>query len=544
MTKRKINSNFYVLAVDVETSGSSYERNGILSIGASLHDQDSVERESFQINVMLPKEKEYEKDCLKNFWDKNPEAKRFVENNAIEAKEAMQKFYDFLMKVRPYSDIVIISDNPSFDIAWIDHYLGLYIDQKPLRYLLNDNYKMVWDAASIQKNWLCIKTSDSSFHSPPRGHKDKLELTSPYPHDHNPLNDARSTAYCYLQTLSQMEQFRETLPKPSQTRIITLSEYNPQWVESFLSEKNCITESFTKFSENLVNIFHIGSTSILGLVAKPIIDIIIVVKNSDITDEPLLMAGYKYKGEYNIPMRKMYGKKNDYEVYLHVYEEGNDDIELNLKFRDYLAVNAEAKEEYSSLKKSIIQEDNSHTKLTSTGITTYNLKKNDFIQKVLIQVGFKGLCIRLCTQDQEWKSYSDIRNDCKVSAYKIDSNDTNQKHIVLYQGTEVVAGAQLQTSPPNAFLVFLGLSQQLDTGKIAPCKSFFLRNIEKWSKKLGVFFLTTSVSSQEKDFYVGNNYKLQGEECDIIYMMKFLGNAPSQDTTSNDSINLIGIVTE
>lgn len=170
---------------------------------------------------------------------------------------------------------------------------------------------------------------------------------------------------------------------------IKLSEYDENWAVCFLSEKKQLEHSFKKMCPgNLVDILHIGSTSVKGLLSKSIIDIILVVKNIGLIDNTLLDAGYHYKGEYNIPMRKMYGKHSVFKIHLHSYEEGNPEITLNYVFRCYLENNPEARAEYSLLKKSIAEKGASQTKVSTTGITVYNLSKNDFIQKILKKTGF------------------------------------------------------------------------------------------------------------------------------------------------------------
>ena len=122
---------------------------------------------------------------------------------------------------------------------------------------------------------------------------------------------------------------------------------------------------------------HVGSTSVPSLASKPIIDIIVVLEDYVVPDEILQSIGYKYKGEYNLPLRRMYDKKAPMVVYLHVHEKSNSEISLNTMFRDYLIANEDARNEYAALKKSIAS-DSANSQLVSTGITQYNLYKNDF----------------------------------------------------------------------------------------------------------------------------------------------------------------------
>ena len=214
-------------------------------------------------------------------------------------------------------------------------------------------------------------------------------------------------------------------------------------------------------------------------------------------------------------MRKMYvlTLTSPCQVYLHAYEEGNPEVELNLLFRDYLASNKDARDAYSALKRSIVQNcpSRSKSKLPGTGITTYNCMKSDFIQDILARAEFNGLCMRLCAQDVEWLVYNSIRPSGNAlpdpiygPTHDINPHDPSQKHLVLYEGVRIVAGAQLQLSVPNAFLLFLGLSPALSDA--APERrvfimSYFLKNIEKWAAGLGAFFLTTIVPREESEFF-------------------------------------------
>jgi GrpB-like predicted nucleotidyltransferase (UPF0157 family) len=70
---------------------------------------------------------------------------------------------------------------------------------------------------------------------------------------------------------------------------------------------------------NCIAVHHVGSTSIPGLHAKPIIDIIAVFQNPRGAISHLELIGYTYKGEYNIPMHYGFSKKYPFEINLHAY---------------------------------------------------------------------------------------------------------------------------------------------------------------------------------------------------------------------------------
>ncbi len=532
----------FVLAIDIETSGSSLRDNGILSIGASLQNLAREELEQFVVNIALVDGRIFEESCKKDFWDKNPKALEFVSQNAINPREAMGQFRDFVDRIQvQYPNLTVISDNPSFDIAWIDNYLTTYADRKPLRYSSVDNkYTMIWDSASVQKTWCSIKTHEASVFTPSKDHRKALQLELTVPKDHNPLNDARNIAGFYIQTLHQMSEFKESLPKAQPQRVIKLEEHNPAWKHFFQEEKAAIERVFSREESALVDVLHVGSTSVEGLIAKPIIDIIVVVKDPYTIDQPLTEAGYRYKGEYNLPMRRMFGKKGEYEVYMHVYEEGNPEVALNLTFREFLRGNVAAKEEYSALKTAIVAQDATY-KTTSTGITTYNLEKSGFIQKALVAAGFDGLCMRLCAQDDEWAHYKLIRSPSLTKTGRtneIDSN-ANTKHIVLVKGVEVVAAAQVNISEPNAFIEFLGA--KISDGTRVGLLEHLLGTIEKWVAKIGVLFVTTFVAKEDSDIFECAKYTKIAETGDVLHMMKYLGSVV-EDVPQ--PVNLAGIILE
>lgn len=511
----------FILAIDIETSGSSFIGNGILSIGASLQNISREELESFLVNISLADGRKFEQSCKENFWDKNPKTLEFVSQSPLHPTEAMNKFGEFVDRIKQqYQGITVVSDNPSFDIAWIDHYFTAYTDRKPLRYLINDGqYAMIWDSSSIQKTWCYIKTPGAEFLNLPRDHKKILQLEFVAPKDHNPLNDARNIAGFYIQTIQQMSEFKKSLPQFHPQRFIKLEEHNPEWKGFFESEKLAIKKAFHERDAELIDLYHVGSTSVEGLIAKPIIDMILVVRDPYIIDQPLVDAGYKYKGEYNLPMRRMFGKKDSYEVYMHVYEEGNPEIDLNLAFKAFLTNNPQAREEYSALKTLIISKDATH-KTTSTGITTYNLEKNEFIKSVLTSIGFDGLCMRLCSQQGEWSDYRLIRDTYIAKTGRLNDIDNlpDKKHIILVKGVENVAAAQVNISVPNAFIEFIGVKKLDETSP--SILEYFLGNIEKWLSKLGVLFVTTFVHQEDSSLF--EHYSKLGEVDDVLHLMKYL----------------------
>lgn len=495
--RRAHNDSAYVLAVDIETSGPYLTKNALLSVGCSVQDSNGKEHESFLVNIKPPEGRIFDPECKKQFWDRHPQAMEAVQKDAQEPHLAVAKLKSFLDKVNSsYKDCVIVSDNPSFDIAWIDQYLSEYGNSKPMRYGVDGTYRMVWDTSSVQKFWMCIKTtSNPNFYFPPRKHREKLGLKVDFEHNHTALNDARTIAGYYAQTVKQMQDYiASALAPKSVFRIIKVVPYDEQWAVQFETEKQAIKRVL---DGAIVDIHHIGSTSVPGLPAKPIIDIALVLNQTNI-ESNLASVGYKYKGEYNIPMRHLFGKKGDYAVYLHAYQEDNAEVDAALAFRDALRQNCAKRDDYATLKRKILEEDSLFATVGS-GISTYNLKKADFIHQVLSESGYRGLCMRLCTADKEWEVYEKIKN-CSGETKK---SDPSYKHLVLYEGVEIVAAGQVNFSTPNAFISFIKDKDASSTGGY--CKHM-LNTLIKWAADDHIEFITAKVGQEDLSFYRKNGF--------------------------------------
>ena len=91
-------------------------------------------------------------------------------------------------------------------------------------------------------------------------------------------------------------------------RKIVVVDYHPEWAEAFEREAARIAEVL---GENMVAIHHIGSTSVPGLCAKPIIDIMPVVRDIGAVDgcnAGFVALGYTPMGEFGIPGRRYFHK--------------------------------------------------------------------------------------------------------------------------------------------------------------------------------------------------------------------------------------------
>lgn len=159
---------------------------------------------------------------------------------------------------------------------------------------------------------------------------------------------------------------------------VVVVPHDPTWIEHFHLEAQRLLVSL---GDNAMAVHHIGSTSLPGCFAKPIIDILVVVKNLNLVDEQacaLESIGYEAKGEFGIPSRRYFRKENSQRIrthHVHAYEVGNEQIARHLAFRDFLLAHPEWASKYSQLKQSLAA---THP----DSMADYIHGKNDFIQHI------------------------------------------------------------------------------------------------------------------------------------------------------------------
>lgn len=128
---------------------------------------------------------------------------------------------------------------------------------------------------------------------------------------------------------------------------------DPDWPAAFEGEAALIVGVL---DELVSSIHHVGSTSIPGIYAKPIIDILLLVKDLDLLDQrsgAMESLGYEVMGEYGIPGRRYFRRLTDEGVHthhVHAFLAGSDGAVRHLAFRDYMIAHPDAAQAYSDLK--------------------------------------------------------------------------------------------------------------------------------------------------------------------------------------------------
>ena len=159
-------------------------------------------------------------------------------------------------------------------------------------------------------------------------------------------------------------------------RRLEVFSYNPNWDKMYKKESEKIKNIL---NATIIDIHHIGSTAMPGIKAKPVIDILVEVKDIEGVDQynhKMKELGYEAMGEYGIPKRRFFRKgriKRTHHV--HIFQVGNKEIERHINFKEYLIAHPDKAREYSKLKEKLV---NKHT----YDVENYTNGKSNFIKEI------------------------------------------------------------------------------------------------------------------------------------------------------------------
>ncbi|WP_375103037.1 GrpB family protein [Paenibacillus sp. RS8] len=143
------------------------------------------------------------------------------------------------------------------------------------------------------------------------------------------------------------------------TKILEVVPYDPEWKVEF----NQIRDQLLSYVGDLIiTIEHVGSTSIEGLAAKPIIDLDLVMDSYEVFPqiiERLQLHGYEHQGNLGIEGREAFKRRQaDEFMKYHLYvcpKNGKGYLE-HIAFRDYLRSNVPARQAYAELKQRLAEQ--------------------------------------------------------------------------------------------------------------------------------------------------------------------------------------------
>ncbi|RPI15532.1 MAG: hypothetical protein EHM58_13995 [Ignavibacteriae bacterium] len=155
---------------------------------------------------------------------------------------------------------------------------------------------------------------------------------------------------------------------------VEFTDYNPDWINLYNKEKELIVKALGNIPHQ---IRHVGSTSVPGLGAKPVIDILLGINSfSELPNIiPVLNnLGFEYRNFEHLIPQWAYFTKPSY-CHVHCVEVTSDFYRRQIVFRDYLRVHDDIRDEYYSIKKELAQIDWENP-------TDYSEAKDDFIRSI------------------------------------------------------------------------------------------------------------------------------------------------------------------
>lgn len=160
--------------------------------------------------------------------------------------------------------------------------------------------------------------------------------------------------------------------------MVRIAPYHPRWAEYFRMEKELLLKTM---GEKVVDIRHIGSTSIVGMPAKPILDILVGVQTLAAVEpfaKDLSVIGYEDRGNGDEPGRRYFvkgaGEKRTH--HLNFCESNGSFWIKHVLFRDYLEKHSDARKQYAILKQALAER-------FPTDRNAYTTGKEEFVRSIL-----------------------------------------------------------------------------------------------------------------------------------------------------------------
>jgi len=164
-----------------------------------------------------------------------------------------------------------------------------------------------------------------------------------------------------------------------QEREVVIVDYDRRWPALFQAERQRLLLSA---ADAIIEVDHVGSTSVPGLAAKPIVDILVVLRRflNDAEIAAVCAPGHEYRGIDADIGRQYFSKRGAPAYHIHGYAAGNPELLPMLRFRDHLRSNPAAARDYEALKRDLAQRYRFER-------YAYRDGKTDFVLAALARVG-------------------------------------------------------------------------------------------------------------------------------------------------------------
>jgi len=187
---------------------------------------------------------------------------------------------------------------------------------------------------------------------------------------------------------------------------IIVVDYDPKWAEQFMELCDLLLRYINK--KEIISIEHVGSTSVVGLKAKPVIDLDIIVADEERMKKAiaqLAQLGYEHIGDMGVTGREAFKRPAEniltdgtgrkwFEHHLYVCQMGSVGLRNHLALRDYLRQHPAKVAEYGNLKQGLAEK-------YPYDIDAYIEGKTDFITNILMEMGLDENDISTIRKDNE-----------------------------------------------------------------------------------------------------------------------------------------------
>jgi GrpB-like predicted nucleotidyltransferase (UPF0157 family) len=166
---------------------------------------------------------------------------------------------------------------------------------------------------------------------------------------------------------------------PRGWRSVVIEDYDPAWADRFAAVSAALHDVL---GDKIIGLEHVGSTSVPGLAAKPIVDVDLLV--ADTADESHYLPALEGLG-YCLVLREpwWYGHRMlvdaAEDIHLHIWPQDAPEPVRHRLFRDWLRTHPEDRELYASTKRRLARE-------TADGSADYTFAKSDVIDDIYTRI--------------------------------------------------------------------------------------------------------------------------------------------------------------